>query len=111
MNQPLRIGLIGAGMVSRHHLVAWADIADRARVIAITDPSRENATRRANEFGISHIYADAEAMFRRPNLTPSISRPPANSTRRWYDWRPTALACALPKAARTQFARSDRTRR
>lgn len=63
MNQPLRIGLIGAGMVSRHHLVAWADIADRARVIAITDPSRENARRRADEFGISHIYADAEAMF------------------------------------------------
>src|ERR1035437_1249874 len=27
MNKPLRIGLIGAGMVSRHHLIAWADIA------------------------------------------------------------------------------------
>ena len=47
MNKPLRIGLIGAGMVSRHHLIAWADIAERARVIAIADPSRENATRRA----------------------------------------------------------------
>jgi predicted dehydrogenase len=62
MNKPLRIGLIGAGMVSRHHLLAWADIADRARVSAIADPSRENAARRADEFGISNIYADAEAM-------------------------------------------------
>ncbi len=62
MNKPLRIGLIGAGMVSRHHLIAWGDIADRARVIAIADPSRENATRRAGEFGISNIYANAEAM-------------------------------------------------
>ena len=62
MNKPLRIGLIGAGMVSRHHLIAWADIADRARVIAIADPSRENAARRADEFAISNIYADAEAM-------------------------------------------------
>ena len=62
MNQPLRIGLIGAGMVSRHHLIAWAEIADQARVIAIADPSRENAARRADEFGISNIYADAEAM-------------------------------------------------
>jgi predicted dehydrogenase len=62
MNKPLRIGLIGAGMVSRHHLIAWADIPDRARVSAIADPSRENATRRADEFGISNIYADAEAM-------------------------------------------------
>src|SRR3984893_9136052 len=62
MNKPPRIGLIGAGMVSRHHLIAWADIADQARVIAIADPSRENAARRADEFGISNIYADAEAM-------------------------------------------------
>jgi predicted dehydrogenase len=62
MNKRLRIGLIGAGMVSRHHLIAWGDIADQARVIAIADPSRENAARRADEFGISNIYADAEAM-------------------------------------------------
>jgi predicted dehydrogenase len=63
MNQPLRIGLIGAGMVSRHHLIAWADIAEQARVIAIADPSRENAARRADEFGISNVYADTEGMF------------------------------------------------
>jgi D-apiose dehydrogenase len=63
MNQPLRIGLIGAGMVSRHHLIAWGDIADQARVTAIADPSRENAARRADEFGISNVYPDAEAMF------------------------------------------------
>ncbi|MEH2522301.1 MULTISPECIES: Gfo/Idh/MocA family protein [unclassified Bradyrhizobium] len=62
MNQPLRIGLIGAGMVSRHHLIAWATIPDQARVVAIADPSAENAARRATEFGISQTYADAEAM-------------------------------------------------
>ena len=62
MNQPLRIGLIGAGMVSRHHLIAWAEIAEQARVVAIADPSRENAGRRADEFAVSKIYADAEAM-------------------------------------------------
>jgi predicted dehydrogenase len=62
MNKPLRIGLIGAGMVSRHHLIAWAEIADRARVVAITDPSRDNAAGRAAEFGIPQMFADAEAM-------------------------------------------------
>ncbi len=62
MNQPLRIGLIGAGMVSRHHLMAWAEIADQARVVAIADPSHDNAARRATEFGISQTYDDAEAM-------------------------------------------------
>ena len=62
MNQPLRIGLIGAGMVSRHHLIAWASISDQARVVAIADPSSENAARRATEFGIPQTYANAEAM-------------------------------------------------
>src|ERR1700682_546939 len=62
MRKPLRIGLIGAGMVSRHHLIAWAAIADQAEVVAVADPSRDNAARRATEFGIGQIYADAEAM-------------------------------------------------
>ena len=52
MNQPLRIGLIGAGMVSRHHLIAWASLSDQARVVAVADPSSENAARRASEFEI-----------------------------------------------------------
>jgi predicted dehydrogenase len=62
MNQPLRIGLVGAGMVSRHHLIAWANISDQARVIAVADPSADNAARRASEFGIAHTYPGAEAM-------------------------------------------------
>src|SRR3954471_22567609 len=62
MNKPLRIGLVGAGMVSRHHLIAWASIADQARVVAVADPSADNAARRATEFAIPNTYASAEAM-------------------------------------------------
>ena len=62
MSQPLRIGLIGAGMVSRHHLIGWATIPDQARVVAVADPSAENAARRATEFGIPQVHTDAEAM-------------------------------------------------
>ena len=62
MTRPLRIGLIGAGMVSRHHLLAWATIPDQARVVAVADPSAENGARRAGEFGIGQTYANAEAM-------------------------------------------------
>ncbi len=62
MTQPLRIGLIGAGMVSRHHLIAWANISDQAHVVAVADPSADNAARRAGEFDIPNIYANAEAM-------------------------------------------------
>ena len=68
MNRPLRIGLIGAGMVSRHHLLAWADIADRARVVAVADPSPDNAARRAAEFGIAQVHADAETMLAQAEL-------------------------------------------
>jgi len=68
MNKPLRIGLVGAGMVSRHHLIAWANIADQAEVAAVADPSPENAARRVAEFGISKSYADAEAMLESTEL-------------------------------------------
>jgi predicted dehydrogenase len=68
MKTPLRIGLIGAGMVSRHHLMAWAAISDQARVVALADPSHDNAARRATEFGISQTYADAEAMLAETEL-------------------------------------------
>jgi len=62
MNKPLRIGLIGAGMVSRHHLIAWAALGEKARVVAIADPSHDNAARRADEFKISKTFTDAETM-------------------------------------------------
>jgi predicted dehydrogenase len=35
MNKPLRVGLIGAGMGSHHHLIAWTELADQARVVAV----------------------------------------------------------------------------
>ncbi|KRR15157.1 hypothetical protein CQ12_07775 [Bradyrhizobium jicamae] len=62
MTRVLRIGLIGAGMVSRHHLLASASLSDQARVVAIADPCAENAARRASEFGISQTFPDAEAI-------------------------------------------------
>ena len=58
----LRVGLIGAGMVSRHHLIGWAALAGEAQVVAITDPSADAAARRAAEFGIPATYSTAQAM-------------------------------------------------
>jgi predicted dehydrogenase len=62
MKQPLRIGLIGAGMVSRHHLIGWQAIANQAKIVAIVDPVADNARLRASEFDIPAIFASAEAM-------------------------------------------------
>jgi predicted dehydrogenase len=63
----LRVGLIGAGMVSRHHLIAWSRQGRTAQVAAIADPS-ENAARRAAEFGIGASYASASAMLQAEEL-------------------------------------------
>jgi predicted dehydrogenase len=68
MNKPLRVGLIGTGMVSRHHLIGWAELADQARVVAVADPSQENAERRASEFGIPAIFHSAQAMLAEAEL-------------------------------------------
>ena len=49
-------------MVSRHHLIAWASLAEDARVVAIADPSTENAMLRASEFGIDATFSTADQM-------------------------------------------------
>jgi predicted dehydrogenase len=68
MNKPLRVGLIGAGMVSRHHLIAWAELKGQAGVVAIADPSEPNAARRAGEFGIPESFRDAQTMLAEAEL-------------------------------------------
>ena len=42
----LRVGLIGAGMVARHHAIGWSRCKD-ARLVAIADPNAEAAARLA----------------------------------------------------------------
>jgi D-serine deaminase-like pyridoxal phosphate-dependent protein/predicted dehydrogenase len=64
---PLRVGLVGAGMISYHHLIAWSR-EERARVVAICDPALANAQRRASEFNIPAVYAGLEAMLAREQL-------------------------------------------
>lgn len=57
----IRIGIVGAGMVSRHHLAAWAGVPD-AKVMAIADPDIARAERGARAFGIGSAYGSAEEM-------------------------------------------------
>jgi predicted dehydrogenase len=57
----LRVALAGAGMISRHHLIAWSRRAD-ARVTAICDPDRDRAAGRAAEFGIAAVHDSLAAL-------------------------------------------------
>ena len=65
---PLRVGLVGAGWVTQHHLPGWQRLAGRAQVVAIADPSESRARERAREFGIEQVYTDAATMFDRAKL-------------------------------------------
>lgn len=62
MAAPLRVGLIGAGWVTQHHLRGWAALGEAAKVVAIADPSAERAAERADVFGIPAVFTGAEAM-------------------------------------------------
>jgi predicted dehydrogenase len=62
MSAELRVGLIGAGWVTQYHLQAWQKLAGKAAIVAIADPSAENAAARAKAFGIARCFASAEEM-------------------------------------------------
>ncbi len=49
-------------MVSQHHLLAWKAAYPRAKVVAIADPSRERAQKRAAAFDIPAMYDTIDAL-------------------------------------------------
>lgn len=58
---PLRVALVGAGMISLYHLRAWRNAG--VPVVAVCDIDRQKATARAAEFGIGRVYDDPAAIF------------------------------------------------
>jgi predicted dehydrogenase len=61
MAEPLRIAVVGCGLISLYHLRAWA--AAGAEIVALCDTDRAKAEARGQEFGISRIHDDAGEMF------------------------------------------------
>jgi predicted dehydrogenase len=61
MSKELRIGMVGAGMISAFHLQAWSRVPD-LRVVAIADPDPDRAAARAAAFAIPAAYADLSSL-------------------------------------------------
>nr|WP_309402162.1 Gfo/Idh/MocA family oxidoreductase [Aminobacter niigataensis]WMD00099.1 Gfo/Idh/MocA family oxidoreductase [Aminobacter niigataensis] len=57
----LKVGLIGCGWVSQHHLRAWRGCPD-AEVVVLVDPSPEARDRRGDEFGIAHRFGSMQEL-------------------------------------------------
>jgi predicted dehydrogenase len=64
----IRIGMIGAGWVTQHHLDAYKTLADRVQVVAIADPLADARQARAQAYGIPNSYADAAEMLAHETL-------------------------------------------
>jgi len=58
----IRMGLIGAGWVTQHHLDAYRTLAERVQVVAIADLSADARNARAKAYGIPKTYANAAEM-------------------------------------------------
>jgi predicted dehydrogenase len=58
----LRVGVAGAGWVTKYHLPAWAAHARRAEVVALADPDPARRSERAAAFGIPAAFASVEDM-------------------------------------------------
>jgi D-apiose dehydrogenase len=71
-----RVAVAGAGMVSRHHLLAWRRLP-QIEVVALCARHIENARARAAEFGVAAAYGDVAAMLDRehPDVL-DIATPP-----------------------------------
>ena len=63
MSRPLRVGMVGAGWVTQHHLAGWSRLKGDATVVAIADPNAEAARVRAETFGIAQTFSSAAQMF------------------------------------------------
>ncbi|MEJ2803911.1 Gfo/Idh/MocA family oxidoreductase [Comamonadaceae bacterium PP-2] len=59
--RPLRIGVLGCGMISGNHFSAWSR-CQGAQVVAVCDPVAERARQRAAEFGIAASYGSPQEM-------------------------------------------------
>jgi DNA polymerase (family 10) len=64
MTQALRVGLIGAGAITRHGYLPALKDHPRANVVAICSGSGDTARRLADEFGIPHVAEDYVALLR-----------------------------------------------
>ncbi|HSS69246.1 MAG TPA: Gfo/Idh/MocA family oxidoreductase [Casimicrobiaceae bacterium] len=81
----LKVAIAGAGMISWFHLVAWRNLSDRVRVVAVCDPDLAKAAARAREFSIPKVYVDADAMFATEAIDALDVASPRQTHAAWVD--------------------------
>lgn len=64
----VRVGIIGAGQIARFHLDRYAEIADRATVVAIADANPAVAKEVGERYKIPHVYTSAAELLKRDDI-------------------------------------------
>jgi len=67
MGKKVRIGIIGVGIIGKHHLRTYAEIED-AEVVALADIDEAEGARVAELFGIPNVYNNGYKMLERDDL-------------------------------------------
>lgn len=65
--QPIRIGVIGVGIIGKAHLQQYAGIPG-AKVVAVCDINEQEARQAADLYGIPHVYTDYKDMLARDDI-------------------------------------------
>lgn len=67
MADKVRIGIIGVGMIGKHHLNQYKDIPE-AEVVAICDNREDELASVSQQFGIAATYADYNELLKREDI-------------------------------------------
>jgi len=80
----LRVGVIGTGMIANAaHLPAYANIANRADIVAVSDNRLEAAQETAARFNVPNVYENPQKMLDEMNLDIVSICTPNNYHKEW----------------------------
>jgi predicted dehydrogenase len=65
--EPVRIGIIGVGLIGKMHLQQYSSI-EGVQIVAVCDINEQEARRVAEQYHIPHVYTDYREMLKRDDL-------------------------------------------
>ena len=68
MYEPLKVGLVGTGSISKFHMSAYLEHPDRLQLTAVCDISESLAQECARKAGVEAVYLDYEHMLREADI-------------------------------------------
>ena len=68
MSRPLKVGLIGTGLISRAHLWAFSQFPEKVQLTAVCDVREEAVRGFAREARVDAVYTDSEKMLKEADI-------------------------------------------